>query len=487
MKIIFNHFYRLRHDLKRTYILGASTAPHNEGIPDWISKVHPLFAMVFALLSEPVTIEEGVGRIAYFLEITEEEARTFLSKFLNADEPFGIEYGGVKSMFPKNILISESEAKNESRDYTPEDFAYSEMDLEQERFYTAPLGMVFMVNNTCATECVYCYADKRTRAALLPFEKVEETIEEARRVGVHSFGLVGGEFFLYKEWEKLLEVLIRNEYKPTLISTKIPLTEETIVKFKKYHIPLQFSLDSLEEDTLSKMLQVKPGYGEKMKKTLAAVERHAIRFQISTVLTRYNDSVASLEKMRAFLSPLKHLVRWEIRVGFKSLYSRSGFDDIKIGTQEVEQIARWITEIGKECPIPILWSENKDKYFKTSGGSRHFPGSRCSANYSHMVLLPDGKVTICEQLYWNERFLIGDIKENGIREIWNSPRALQLAFPKRSDFRPDSVCSNCEIFDQCLTFPNRCIADILKGYGWENADYPDPRCEKAPAFIHPLV
>lgn len=487
MKILFNPFYHLRHDLKRTYILGKEFPNGKEVNPGWISKIHPLFAMVFALLSEPVTVEEGIGRISYFLDIPEEEAKAFLSKFLNADEPFGIEYKGVQSQFPKNIIIPESEANGEIIDYTPEQFVYIEIDLEQERFFTVPLGIVFMVNNTCATDCVYCYADKQTRTSLLPFEKVKETIEAARRLNVDKFDVVGGEFFLYKEWEKLLDVLIANNYKPTLISTKIPLTEETIARYKKYDIPLQFSLDSLEEDALSRILHVKNGYGEKIKKTIASVEKYAIRFQISTVLTRYNNQISHLEKMRSFLSPFKHLVRWEIRVGFKSLYSKKGFDEIKIGAKEAALIGEWIKKIEKNCPIPILWSENQDKYFKSSGGSSNFVGSRCSANYSHMVLLPDGQVTICEQLYWKERFLIGDIRKNSISEIWNSPKALKLAFPQKADFRPTSACSGCEIFDQCMKFPNRCIADILKGYGEENADYPDPRCDKAPAFIYPLI
>ena len=26
-----------------------------------------------------------------------------------------------------------------------------------------------------------------------------------------------------------------------------------------------------------------------------------------------------------------------------------------------------------------------------------------------MYILPDGKVTICEELYWNEHFIIGDV------------------------------------------------------------------------------
>lgn len=138
--------------------------------------------------------------------------------------------------------------------------------------------------------------------------------------------------------------------------------------------------------------------------------------------------------------------------------------------------------------MPIQWSiAQQRKYFVSKNGSRSFEGSRCSANYSNLFILPDGKVTICEQLYWNPRFIIGDLNKQSIQEVWNSPKALSLAFPKKEDFREKSACRSCKLFDDCMEFPNRCIADILKGYGEENWDYPDPRCVKAPKFIYNLL
>ena len=44
-------------------------------------------------------------------------------------------------------------------------------------------------------------------------------------------------------------------------------------------------------------------------------------------------------------------------------------------------------------------------------------------NRSHIYILSDGNVTVCEQMYWKERFIIGNILENSIEKIWNSPSA----------------------------------------------------------------
>lgn len=222
--------------------------------------------------------------------------------------------------------------------------------------------------------------------------------------------------------------------------------------------------------------------------TILLLEEYNISFQVTTVLTKYNDSIESLAEIFNFLKKLKNVSRWEIRIAFKSLYSKKDFDSIKISKSIIDSIDQWIRGIRETAMLNILWSPNDmNKYFKSENGSNEFLGSRCSANLSHMVILPDGKVTICEQLYWDPRFIIGDISKQTIEEIWNSPRALKLAFPQRSDFRDQSVCKTCDIFDKCFSFPNKCFADILKGYGKENWDYPDPRCKKAPKFKHDLL
>ncbi|MDY0324462.1 MAG: SPASM domain-containing protein, partial [Candidatus Carbobacillus sp.] len=50
----------------------------------------------------------------------------------------------------------------------------------------------------------------------------------------------------------------------------------------------------------------------------------------------------------------------------------------------------------------------------------------CTANISQFCILPDGQVTICEELYWQPNFIIGNILTNTIDEIWQSKKALDL-------------------------------------------------------------
>lgn len=491
-RFVFNHSYQLRHDLKRTHIFSPEAAPNDQKSffdVTWSSVIHPVYAMIFSFFGKPIGLSEVVKKLAVFFAISEKEAEELITPFLNTPEPFHTEYNGQVSTFPRNIIIdADTTFGTIAKEYLPQHFAYTELDLEQNRFYNAPQGIVFMVNNTCATNCIYCYADRSVKIKQLSFDRLKTIINQARNLGIATFSLSGGEFFLYKKWNELLDELIVNNYTPSLISTKVPLTEKQIQQFKKYNIAVQISLDSINKECLKTMLNVKNDYAEKIKKTISLLDKYNIPFQIATVLIKENASIDNLEAIYDFIVQFKNISRWEIRAAFKSLYTKADFNALKISYDTISELKEWAIRKQTATVFQIMPpSEDNKKYLQTSQGSRTFSGSKCSANSSHMVLLPDGKVTICEQLYWDSRFVIGDLSKESIKEVWNSSRAIELAFPKQKEFREKSACRSCSIFAECFSFPNKCFADVLKAYGKENTDYPDPRCKKAPGFNNELM
>ena len=78
-----------------------------------------------------------------------------------------------------------------------------------------------------------------------------------------------------------------------------------------------------------------------------------------------------------------------------------------------------------------------------------FKKALCSGNFQGFIILPDGKVTICEELYWHPRFIIGDLTKQSIMEVWNSEKAKNLVYLGREDIRTHSPCYNCDLFDAC--------------------------------------
>jgi len=56
----------------------------------------------------------------------------------------------------------------------------------------------------------------------------------------------------------------------------------------------------------------------------------------------------------------------------------------------------------------------------------------CTANRDGFVILPDGQVTICEELYDYPAYLIGDLRRQSVMEVWRSPQAMALANPDQT-------------------------------------------------------
>lgn len=83
---------------------------------------------------------------------------------------------------------------------------------------------------------------------------------------------------------------------------------------------------------------------------------------------------------------------------------------------------------------------------------------------------------MCEQLYWNKDFIIGNIMENSIEEVWNSPKAQSLFFINQKDIPSDSRCSTCSDFIKCRETRQVCYRDIIKKYGATKWYYPDVKC-----------
>ena len=103
----------------------------------------------------------------------------------------------------------------------------------------------------------------------------------------------------------------------------------------------------------------------------------------------------------------------------------------------------------------------------------------CTGGRYAFVLLPDGKVTMCEELYYHPAYIMGDLSRQSIMEMWNSEEALRISYPDKHAVL-DGPCRDCPDFKACHISPGRCVREAIKQYGPERHYYPDPRCPHAP-------
>jgi len=485
---IFNHDYVLRHDQKRTYIIQRHG--NNDEIRDWARLIHPVQAMILSFFSTPKPYSEVTKEIATFLDIAVEKATELITPFLENKEDVYTEYEGHKFDLPKNILIESSKNKSPVIKYSPEEFLYEETDFVSKRFYEAPLNITFMPSNSCVTDCIYCYADKDTQSgSILSIERLKELIDEAKELKIMRFSLVGGEIFTFPKWLELLTYIKKNHFFVERLSLKYPLKEEDIANLKEIGIDkVQVSLDTLIPENLEQIVRVTPKYLEEIKKTIEYFCKYGFDVTITSILVPLNCNMENMLSIYNFIKDLKGITGWSLRPAFPSIYKPASAEFIP-SKKQIEDLFEAMEDIKKEKKVYVDYDKTflERGYVEAEGGSTNFKGAECSSNRSHIFVLPDGKVTICEQLYWKPHFIVGDLTHQSIKEVWNSERAMWFYNLEEEQLNEGNPCKTCGIFKECYRNMNRCWAEVVKAYGDECWDYPDPRCKLAPEMKTNLI
>lgn len=478
MYISLNPSYCLKPDKGRVLVISSLVGRENSSpIGDNFETImHPIHAMLLSFFYGQEE-ESAFQSIEKQLGIKREKIQQLISSLINNTKYIRVLSKGGMSVFPPYTLVtSESECVNKRFDW--HQFSYEALDLKIKRHFT-PTSITLMVNNICHTNCYYCYADKRNKMACsIPLSRIKELIAEARKLNVRTFDVIGGEFFLYENWDEVLAELHHYGYHPYL-STKIPLDENSIKILADLKVlDIQVSLDSLIAPHLKRSLGVASTYVEEIKQTIKLLDKYNISIYIHTVLSKETESIEDLQSVYEFLKDIKHVEEWKIDKAGKSLYAKTDYSKIEVSNTAILSISKYISEIRKISHFPIRAPRPMvaNQLIAKEASFEFFDRGFCSGNYSSMFILPDGNVTMCEELYWNEIFFIGNVLNNSIEDIWNSTKALSLYNIKQVSIPKDSLCSSCSDFDKCRSLKQVCYKEVIKHYGASKWYYPDVNC-----------
>lgn len=484
MKYIFNPDYKLLNDKGRVMLMSKSEyfPPSYGGVSQFESFIHPIYAVVLSFFNG-TEIKDGIDNAAKYLGVEPDTVKSFISKLIKNENIIVSKFQSISMFFPPNTIIEFSDNMKPGI-LSPLMFTINEkVDLRPKR-HILPRSISLFLTPTCYTDCIYCLADrnKDTHTNFLRPERICEIIEEARKLDVNSFDITGGEVFLYPHWELIVEKLINCGF-PPYISTKYPIGDDIVMKLKYLGInEIQVSIDTLIEPTIIKMVRPKSRnkYVEMMKNSLRALESYDIKVCIHTIVTSNNDSIADMESIYNYIRTLNNISSWRIDEAFYSRYAKEDWNKIRTSFKNMNTIYEYTQTITKDININIddeyeyesVQFKNKEVFLKK--------GVRCPANYSSFGILSDGKVTSCSRFFWTPQFLIGDVRNKSIEEVWNSKEALDLWNKKKmnklSVSKSESKCYSCERLDLCIDASRVCWSEIVDINGIDKWDYPDLQC-----------
>lgn len=497
MKLILNPSYILKPDDGRALLMSKEYYRTNEGgESDFSGFIHPIHAMILGFFDGGTN--DSIDMVASYLRVSKESILKFITPLIENNAHISIKYQNILFVFPeKTLCYSNTERKTK---YNPDEFLYDKLDLRLKRHKT-PTDVTFMVTNKCATDCLYCYADRRNEIdCKVSIERLEEIINEAKRLRLRTFSLIGGEFLLYKHWRRLLEKLLDSGFSPYL-STKIPMGEKIIRDLKEIGIiDIQVSLDTLVEENLRYILKVNStsNYFEQIKKTIFLLNEYDIKTVVHTIITSFNQNIGDIVSVYNYIKDFKSIEKWRLDPVGASMYkNRESYHLIKADDEKLREVYYFLDKIKQEKehhfeisidgifkdniadnPQHVLsFEEKKTKFF-----GRAF----CTGSFSQMFILPDGKVTICEELYWHPQFILGDINNQSLEEIWNSNKALEIYNFPQSKISKESPCNKCKDYNICRVPKQICWKNTVKAYGDDKWYYPDVNCPKAPEKLYSI-
>ncbi|RFB83099.1 radical SAM protein [Rhizobium leguminosarum bv. trifolii] len=339
----------------------------------------------------------------------------------------------------------------------------------------APINLYTVFTHRCQTDCLYCYADRRIkRGKEMHLARWRELIDEAAAMGVRMCSPDNGDTFVRPDGIDFLNLLVEHKML-FLLSTKAFLDRDAVERlvdagFKEkingvVERPVQLSFDAADEDLNSRLLNVKIPRTEMAARTFESFMVFGIQPIIKAVITGIN--VDQPKKIVDFFYPFGARTFSFVRYA-RSFHRHS--DDLFVTGAHHATLANQFEAIRAEypdikvienlsqAPAPTgeLTPERKQEIWRQRIG--------CGGGWHALGIGPDGGAFLCEQMAYEERFLVGNARRQSLREIWTGSRLLNFIYPSRRQFS-GSCCETCPSFERCMWEKGRCYRDAYFSYG----------------------
>lgn len=454
---------RFRNEGKRCVLYTVDDFFYN---PEHITIVYPYEVFFLLLFDGKKTFSEVCKDFDYLFNTVERFKRT-------PEETGKLVIKGLESRIklPK-LLIEAKNLDNKTIDkinsrYSIKDFIIPDKKLDMnftDIRLKSPLSVNFNASTVCGFRCKYCYHPLNPVTNYLGVDRLKEIFKELDELKCESILLSGGDPLCNPYIEEIVEELGKTNIKFT-ISTKSVLSEKQLKHFFDCGLrTLQVSLDSVDNTIVQNLLGISDKtYVEKIIDMIHFCIKIGIRVRVKSVLTSYN-----IESIPALIDKFNNIPVEEVRL---VQYGRTAFrhtDDLFPSAAQLNSASKMINdaisrnknvnvvldELVQEIRNPISMRKDKDEV--------HIFKERaiCNAGRNAITLLPNGEVTVCENLPYQKEFILGNLAETSVKEFWNGSGVKKwLSPPDRDVFAENSPCRKCKktSYNTCHKLYSRCL------------------------------
>ena len=333
--------------------------------------------------------------------------------------------------------------------------------------FDSPTSMVFSLTYACNHRCAYC-ANSSTfrRAGELSSEQWLSVVDQAASLGVLAITFSGGEPMMHPGFLDIIARAAGQGIYPVISTNGTFLTEEVIRKLSDAGAEyVHLSLPSVDEFLYDKITGSR-AHLPLAKKALLDLKRHRFLVRLKVVVTSLNvDKIEELLDLCVECAvDSVHLAPFRLthvsRSGPELLPSIAQLDRVR-GVADKKRRLGGVLPLIRMDPGDLAWRTPEDIV-------------KCGGIKSNLTILPDGDIAFCEALGSRSEFVLGNVGNTAIRDVWNSKAPERTADVRVHAPLIEEPCSSCEHLARCGTGCFMCSL-IYSDNPWSV----DPRCWKA--------
>jgi SynChlorMet cassette radical SAM/SPASM protein ScmE len=346
---------------------------------------------------------------------------------------------------------------------------------------SAPKTVDISVTGCCNLECQYCYyADEMTAHSDLPTEQWMTFFQELGGLAVQRVTITGGEAFTRTDLFTLLDGIIANKMRYSILSNGTLITKEIIEQFRvgKRRLRLdsiQVSIDGSCADIHNRS-RPKDSFDRAMR-GLCLLKEHGFPITVRVTISPYN--VDDLENIAHLLLTDVGLPSFSTNEAVQMGTARCFGENILLTQEQRQRASEKLMALNKKYHGRISAQAgplSRARFFaeieeRLERGETGIPGrgtlSSCSGVFSKMAVLHDGTMVPCNLL---PTLTMGVIGVRPLRDAWLYDPAIN-AVRQRSEIplRSLSTCSDCRYTGFCA---GGCPASVLAKTGQLNVRDP---------------
>ncbi|MCA1916241.1 radical SAM protein [Methanospirillum hungatei] len=324
-----------------------------------------------------------------------------------------------------------------------------------------PYSVDLEITGRCNLSCAYCfYADSMIQKKDLPFEKWKIILYELGSLAVQRVILSGGEVFTRKDIFDIIDSVIENRMRYSILSNGTLITEETIQQLLigKRRIRLdyiQISIDGSHAGIHD--LSRPPQSFDRAIHALRLIVQHGLPATVRVTLNRHN--IDDLENIARLLICDIGLPGFSTNEAEPMGTARCHGDNILLSPDQRKKAMKILRELNEQYGNvisaqagPLAMADMVDEIDQhRREGKTGIPGRgtlcSCGGVFSKMAILHDGTMVPCNML---PTLVMGVAGMHPIKEAWlHSPAINALRYRREIPLSSLPTCSDCAYTGYC--------------------------------------